>query len=336
MNSPRVSVILPVYNGAEWIGKGIQSVLEQTAGDFELIVINDGSKDQSWDVICGFSDKRIFATEQSNRGLAATLNVAIDRAKAAYIARQDQDDISFPSRLEKQIAFLDANPDVGMVGTCAEIWIDDTKADRMLAHPVDDVTLKFDLLFDNPFVHSSMMIRRSVFERIGGYCEDKSRQPPEDYELWSRVAREFKVANLPEALLAYREVPGSMSRTGLNPFLSKLIRISAENIAWYSARDIESPEVIAISRLAHGVYEGIPRGIRFSQIEAVVKEAAISIIQKSEAPLNTLDQSIKMRITMLQYHYYQYRTGGWVKRILGARLERYIKNVAKRIIMVVH
>ncbi|WP_165601727.1 glycosyltransferase family A protein [Methylobacillus sp. MM3] len=332
--SPSVSIVLPIYNGARWIKRSMLSVLEQSLSDFELIVIDDGSVDHSWDVISSFSDKRILAIKQPNCGLAATLNIAVRSAQAPYIARQDQDDLSFPSRLQKQAEFLIANPDIGMVGTSAEIWVGDTKTNRLLEHPADDASIKFNLLFDNPFVHSSVMIRRSVFEQVGGYCEDKSRQPPEDYELWSRVAREFKVANLPEVLLAYREVPGSMSRTGLNPFLNRLIKISAENIAWYSGHDIESPEVVAISRLAHAVYEGIPRGIRFSRIEDVINDAATSIIQKSEVSSNTLDQLIKMRITMLQYHYYQYRTGGWVRKLFGERLERQIRSVARRIISV--
>lgn len=331
---PTISVILPVYNGFPYLQIAVESVLSQTYQDFEFIVINDGSTDSSESVIKSINDSRIRFLQQRNQGLPATLNTAIGLARGEFIARQDQDDISFPSRLQKQAEFLIANPDIGMVGTSAEIWVGDTKTDRLLAHPADDASIKFNLLFDNPFVHSSVMIRHSVFKKIGGYCEDKSRQPPEDYELWSRVSREFKVANLPEVFLAYREVPGSMSRTGLNPFLNRLIRISAENIAWYSGRDIESPEVVAISKLAHAVYEGIPRGIRFSRIEAVIKDAATSIIQKSGIPENTLDQLVKMRIAMLQYHYYQYRTGGWVRKLLGERLERQIRSVARRIISV--
>lgn len=331
---PTITVILPVYNGFPYLRLAVESVLLQTFQDFEFIVINDGSTDSSESVIKSINDSRIRFLQQCNQGLPATLNTAIGLARGEFIARQDQDDISFPLRLQKQAEFLIANPDIGMVGTSAEIWVGDTKTDRLLEHPADDASIKFNLLFDNPFVHSSVMIRRSVFEKIGGYCEDKSRQPPEDYELWSRVAREFKVANLPEVLLAYREVPGSMSRTGLNPFLNRLIRISAENIAWYSGRDIESPEVVAISKLAHAVYEGIPRRIRFSRIEAVIKDAATSIIQMSGVPSNTLDPLIKMRIAMLQYHYYQYRTGGWVRRLLGQRLERQIRSLARRIISV--
>lgn len=331
---PTISVILPVYNGFPYLQLAVESILTQEFQDFEFIVINDGSTDGSESVIKSINNSSIRYLQQQNQGLPATLNTAIGLARGEFIARQDQDDISFPLRLQKQAEFLNANPDIGMVGTSAEIWVGDIKTDRLLAHPEDDASIKFNLLFDNPFVHSSVMIRRSVFEKVGGYCEDKSRQPPEDYELWSRVSREFKVANLPEVLLAYREVPGSMSRTGLNPFLNRLIRISAENIAWYSGHDIESPEVVAISKLAHAVYEGIPRGIRFSQIEGVIKDAATSITQKSGVPSNALDQLIKMRIAMLQYHYYQYRTGGWVRRLLGERLERQIRSLARRIISV--
>lgn len=327
-----LSVILPVYNGQPYLDSAIESILSQSFKNFELIIINDGSTDDSYLILEKLNDPRVRIIAQENQGLSKTLNVAISLCQGEFIARQDQDDISFLYRLQKQVEFLNANPDVGLVGTIAEIWVGDKKTDRLLDHPSDDVSIKFNLLFDNPFVHSSVMIRRSVFDQIGGYCEDKSRQPPEDYELWSRVAREFNVANLPEVLLAYREVPSSMSRTGLNPFLTRLINISAENIAWYSGRNINAPEVTALSKLAHGVYEGIPRGVSFSKIEILIRDAAKSIIDRSDVPSNALDQLIKMRIAMLQYHYYQYRTGGWVRKILGARLERYIKSLAKRVL----
>ena len=329
---PLISVILPVYNGSTYLGAALSSILSQSSQDFELVVINDGSTDDSESVIKNYNDSRIHYVYQQNHGLPATLNKAIGLACGEFIARQDQDDISFPLRLQKQVEFLIANPDVGMVGTNAEVWADNTKTDRLLEHPADDASIKFNLLFDNPFVHSSVMIRRSVFEKVGVYCEDKTRQPPEDYELWSRVAREFKVANIPKVLLAYREVAGSMSRTGLNPFLNRLITISAENIAWYSNRDITSPEVLAIAKLAHGVYTDIPKGISSSKMEEVIKDAATAIMNKSGVASDYLDSLVKMRLTMLKYHYFQYRTGGWSGRLLGSGIARYAKNIAKRII----
>jgi hypothetical protein len=256
-------------------------------------------------------------------------------AKGEFIARQDQDDVSSKFRLQKQVDLLRLNPDVGMVGSNAEIWVNDKKTDRLLAHPTDNASIHFALLFDNPFVHSSVMIRRSVFERVGGYCEDKSRQPPEDYELWSRVGRDFKLANISENLLAYCEVPGSMSRSGMNPFLHRLINISAENIAWHTGRAMDAPEIIAISRLAHGVYEGIPRDVRFPMIEEVLNAAAVSISRQSDMPLSMLAHALKLRVAMLRYHYCQYRTGGVLKKLMGERLERYIKQLARRIISAV-
>lgn len=327
-----VSVILPVYNGSPYLRATLTSILSQSFKDFELIIINDGSTDDSELVIKDFNDSRIHYTYQQNQGLPATLNKAIGLARGEFIARQDQDDISFPLRLQKQIEFLTANADVGMVGTNAEIWANDIKTERLLEHPSDDASIKFNLLFNNPFVHSSVMIRRTVFEKVGVYCVDKFRQPPEDYELWSRVAKEFKVANLPEVLLAYREVAGSMSRTGLNPFLNHLIVISAENIAWYTGRETSSPEVMAIAKLAQGVYADIPRGVSSVQIENAVRNAANAIIVESKVASNHLDLLVKTRLAMLQYHYFQHRTGGWSGWLLSGSLGRYAKNFAKRIV----
>ena len=333
---PLVSILLPVYNGSPYLNVVINSILSQSFQDFELIIINDGSTDDSESVIKKISDSRIRYVQQQNHGLPATLNIALGLACGEFIARQDQDDISFSLRLQKQIEFLTANPDVGMVGTNAEIWVDNAKTERLLEHPSDDASINFNLLFDNPFVHSSVTIRRSVFDKIGGYSEDKARQPPEDYELWSRVAREFKVANLPEVLLAYCEVPGSMSRSGLNPFLNRLIKISAENIAWYSGRDIASPEVVAISKLVHGVYEEIPSGISIFRMETVIRNAAINITQKSGVTSNHLDDLLKMRLAMLRYHYFQHRTGVRSGLFLGSRLGRYAKSILRRIILGIH
>ena len=331
---PTLSVILPVYNGLPYLEEAINSVLNQSFKDFELIIINDGSTDGSVAVIEKFNDFQIRFLQQENQGLAATLNRAIALSDGKYIARQDQDDISFPLRLEKQVTFLEANPDVGMVGTGAEIWVGNDKTDRRLEHATDDALIKFGLLFNNLFVHSSVMIRRSVIEKVGGYSEDKSRQPPEDYELWSRVAREFKLANLPEVLMAYREVQGSMSRTGINPFVPNLIRISAENIAWASGWSIDSPEVVAISRWSHGVYDAIPRGIRFARLSAVLNDAAAKIANTAGASPQQLDGPLQARLKMLRYHYLNYRTGGLIKKITDGRIGGHAKSMVKRILSV--
>lgn len=250
---PEISVILPVYNGAPWISAAISCVLKQTFTCFELIIIDDGSKDESWAKISEFHDPRIRAIRQCNKGLASTLNIGIGLAKSKYIARQDQDDIMHAERLQKQYEFMENNPDCVAVGTWANILSNDQPSGRCHRHPVHWDAIKLFLMFDNPFVHSSMLFRRDMAKSIGGYSEDPERQPPEDYELWSRMAREGKLLNIGETLTAYREVEGSMSRNGVNPFLKKVVRISAENLHVVLQCSFSLEQCVAIASLYHGV-----------------------------------------------------------------------------------
>jgi glycosyltransferase involved in cell wall biosynthesis len=240
-NVPKVSVILPVYNGEEYLAEAIESILKQTFRDFELIIIDDGSQDKSAEVVRRFNDPRIRFIEQSNHGLAATLNIGISMAKGEYIARQDQDDVSLPQRLKRQSDFLDGHKDYGLVGSWADIRKGrEQKIRAYFKPPRQDVLLRFDLIFGNPFVHSSVMVRKSVFDSVGLYSVDRVRQPPEDYELWSRVARCCKLSNLPDSLLVYREVPTSMTKSG-GVSLDHVINITLENAACALGRRLPDP-----------------------------------------------------------------------------------------------
>ena len=231
MTCPRVSVVLSVRNGAVDLPKAIDTILTQTFTDFELIAINNGSSDGTAAVLDRLRDPRLRVFHQDDMGLAAALNRGIGLARGQYIARQDHDDWAKPTRLEKQVAFLEANPDCALVGTRAEIWVGDRKTGRAHDHPTDNAALQFELLFDNPFVHSSILLRKSALDVVGCYSTDPARQPPEDYELWSRIARRYRVANLPERLTIYREVVNSMSRKPSASFVDKIVAISAENLA---------------------------------------------------------------------------------------------------------
>lgn len=257
--NPQVSVVLPVYNGEKYLTESIASILAQTFEDFEFIIINDGSSDRSEEIIRSFADSRIRYFSQANQGLSKTLNRGIALASGKYIARQDQDDISLSIRLEKQVLFLEENPCTLLLGTHAQILEEDRLADRMQAHPLSDAEIRLGMLFDNFFVHSSVMIRREALIEAGGYSEDITRQPPEDYELWSRIMRQGELANLAEPLLVYREVANSMSRSGKSPFGQKLAIISAENLAWAASLNGNK---LAISNLAHlmaGNYENLSK-----------------------------------------------------------------------------
>ena len=300
-----VSVVLPVYNGAHYLNEAIDCMLGQTFDDFELIIIDDGSTDHSASIISAYTDSRIRFYSQNNQGLAATLNRGISLAKGTYIARQDQDDISLPDRLLKQVNFLQAHPEYGMVGTWASIWEETKPTGGFHKHPTDNVSLKFDLLFDNAFVHSSLMIRKTVFDEVGTYCTDLDRQPPEDYELWSRVARKFRVANIPEVLHVYREMPQSMSRAGNNPFLQHLLKINVENLAWATGGLYSDQSLRDIAALIHAAYPQFSGKTSLRELIPIVREAARALCSHESVRNDDLQDKVRTRINNLRYHYYQ-------------------------------
>ncbi|MCG3772759.1 MAG: putative glycosyltransferase EpsE [Nitrosomonadaceae bacterium] len=205
---PSVSILMPVYNGERFLREAIDSVLRQTCRDFELLILNDGSTDASRTIVNSYTDSRIrLIDNEQNRGLPATLNRGLAEASSGLIARQDADDLSFPTRLAKQVEFLSHHPDVALVGTQAR-FIDERGYSNgsILRRACSHDSIKWDLLFDNSFTHSSVMFRKEVIQgEFGGYDETFSRC--EDYDLWSRVAMRHRVANLRETLVSYRLHP---------------------------------------------------------------------------------------------------------------------------------
>lgn len=305
MKTPLVTLLLPIYNGAADLRKAIDSVLGQTFGDFEVIAINDGSKDNSAALLNAVDDPRVRVIHQDNMGLAATLNRGLSMAEGSLVARQDQDDFSHPERLAKQVHYLQAHPDCVLLGTAAEIWVGDEPTDRAHDHPTAHPVLAFDLLFNNPFVHSSVMMRRDAVLSIGGYTTDKARQPPEDYELWSRLARCGQIANLPERLLVYREVPQSMSRAGPNPFLDRLVTLSAENLALANDQDQVDTVVLDVAALTHSAFHRLSKR---PDLRAMVQ--VINVASQRIAPHDPVVQArAAERVSILRYQWMMHRTG---------------------------
>lgn len=228
---PRVSVILPVYNGESYLRPAIESVLTQSFDDLEVIAINDGSTDGSGEILESYKDHRLHVFHQQNLGLALTLNRGLALARGEYVARQDADDISLPNRIESQVSYLDSHPECGLLGTWSTIWEADRETRRGHRHPIGNGSLQLLGLFDCFFVHSSVMMRRSIALEVGGYPADPARNPPEDFDLWSRIARRCAIANLPQVLLVYREIPGSISREKADLISDRVHRIACENVA---------------------------------------------------------------------------------------------------------
>jgi hypothetical protein len=297
--TPDVSVILAVRNGGSDLPKAIGTIFAQTFVNFELIVVDNGSTDGTSSFLQSIDDPRIRIFHHAEPGLAGTLNYGIARARGRYIARQDHDDWALPTRIERQVRFFDAHPDHALVGTRAEIWVGDTPSHRYHDHPTEDTALRFGLLFNNPFVHSSVMIRKSALDEIGVYTTDPARQPPEDYELWSRIARRFRVANLPERLTIYREVPNSVSRVGDNPFLRNLVVISSENLALATGADKPEQVHIDIAAITHGLYASISRKPDLEAMFGVIREAGLAV--GGGRPSEDLLRRIASAETMLKY-----------------------------------
>ena len=306
MTSPLVSVVLSVRNGEVDLRNAIESIQTQTFRNLELICINNGSTDQTAAILDGINDPRVRVFHQEDKGLAAALNRGIFLSRGRYIARQDHDDLALPTRIEKQVSFMEAHPDCALVGTWAEIWAGDRRTERAHDHPADDAVLKFELLFNNPFVHSSVMLRKSALDDVGGYSIDQDRQPPEDYELWSRLSRRFQVANLPERLTIYREVPTSMSREGMSPFLWRLVLISAENLATVTgvATDDRHRDIAA---LVHGTYEFLSREPDIEGMCQIIRDAGACIGSRTVG--TNLTPLVDARISNLRAAYQKYRIG---------------------------
>ncbi len=207
--SPLVSVVMSVYNGDLYLREAIESILNQTYTNFEFIIINDGSIDKSSEIIKEYSDPRIKLIEHENQGLARSLNKGIRMSNGEYIARMDSDDISFPTRLDKQVHFLLDNPDYVVVGSKA-IIIEKGGAEIFYHESYtawEDIKTR---LIKNPIFHSSAMFRKEIAKKVGYYNEDiKNRF--EDVILWNQLSKYGKICNLNEYLIKYRLTPNAIT-----------------------------------------------------------------------------------------------------------------------------
>ncbi len=210
---PLVSVILPVYNGAKTIQRAVQSILLQTYGNFELIVINDGSIDNTRSILNNFNDRRLTVLEQGNKGIVISLNRGIEISKGQYIARADADEVSHPERLKKQVDFLEKNSDTGIVGTATEVVYPDGKT-NIRYRPADTASIIKNITKVCPFSHGSVLIRKSVFNKVGPYdLESSVNLNAEDFDMWIKIMLAgYDMANLPDVLVSYYREPDSITR----------------------------------------------------------------------------------------------------------------------------
>ena len=227
MNIPAVSVILPAYNCGKYIGRAIDSMLRQTFPDFELIIVNDGSTDNTEQIIHSFNDPRLIHVKNAkNEGLINSLNRAIELSRGKYLARMDGDDISQPERLEKQKRYLDQNRDISVVATTIEFINEQEEKtgewnlDRQTIAPGQ---IKRAMLKQNCIAHPTVMMRSEIIKELKYQPYQKNI---EDYDLWLRVlSRGHKIAKIDEPLLLYRIHGNSITSLYLknaNPYFKHL------------------------------------------------------------------------------------------------------------------
>jgi glycosyltransferase involved in cell wall biosynthesis len=210
--TPAISVIMSVHNGEQYLAEAVESILAQTLGDFEFIIIDDGSTDNTPTLLREYqaADGRICIVTHANRGLTKALNEAIHLARAPLLARMDADDISLPNRFERQVAFLRAHPMVVCVGADHELIDGGGRLLTVLRQPSDNATVQTLALQGRIAIcHPVVMMRRQAVIEAGGY--DEQFAVAQDLDLWLRLGEVGELANIPEVLLKYRQHAESVS-----------------------------------------------------------------------------------------------------------------------------
>lgn len=249
--SPRVSVVMPVYNAAETLDRAIQSISDQSFDNFEFIIVDDGSRDSSPEIIRQWTqqDSRINPVFRNHYGMVPALNCGIQKARGQYIARMDADDISLPNRLRRQAEFLDQYLEIGIV-SCLVEHLGDGKKQQGYARYVNWINslishqdISLNRFIESPLAHPSVMFRRELIERHGGY---RNGDFPEDYELWLRwLEQGVQMAKLSEVLLQWRDQSDRLSRTNARYSAEAFYKTKAKYLAqWLSKHNPHHPEIV--------------------------------------------------------------------------------------------
>jgi glycosyltransferase involved in cell wall biosynthesis len=248
--NPRVTVLMPIYNGEIFLHEAIASVLSQSFSDFELLILDDGCVDASVDIIKSFNDDRIRYVKEGHRGLSGTLNRGLQLALGEYIARMDQDDVCMPMRLEKQVEYLDENLDVMVLGSWVELIGIGKK--EYIKYPVKHDDIKAEMIFHNPIAHPTVMFRKSAFIEINLFYNECAS---EDYDLWMRAIQVLKIENISQVLLKYRVGVGMSTNSH-----EQVCQVAARNVRKqvlknYFNLDLSSQDVLLYDKIAIKNYD---------------------------------------------------------------------------------
>lgn len=241
-----VEVVMAVYNGERHLAAALDGVLAQTFGDFDLIVVDDGSSDRTASILAGYTarDPRVRVLRNPrNMGLVYTRNACLAACRAPLMAIADADDLFEPDRLQKQVEFLDRHPEVGFLGTNATLIDSDGRAlGGAQQLPTDDRKIRFELLLGGCFWNTSTIYRTDLVRRAGGYRP--GFDGVEDYDLWSRLLELTRAANLPDRLVSQRQHAASFT-AALTNVLKRQSAVSRTRLAAYLARPVSEEDALA-------------------------------------------------------------------------------------------
>ena len=279
---PRVSVLMAVYNGERYLAEALDSVFAQTLADFELVVVDDASTDATATILDDYAQRDgrvIVLRNDENRQLAAALNRGLAACRAPLVARADADDVNLPQRLERQVAFLGAHPDVGVVGC----WYDKMDSEgRSLStgtFPTDHETIYARQLFYSSFLHPSVMFRAGVVRGVGGY--DEAYWTAQDSDLWTRLRDETRFANIPEALVRYRVHGDSIGGTRGSEGRRLSVTVPRRPIEALLGRRVSDEELSATVTLYRGSRQ--MNGDEFRVGLPILKEV-LGLVRRTESP----------------------------------------------------
>ncbi|MFI0347207.1 MAG: glycosyltransferase family 2 protein [Chthoniobacterales bacterium] len=248
---PSLSVLMTVFNAEKYLAASIESIRNQTFRDWEFLIVDDASTDQSLAIAEAYAriDDRIrVITNVLNKGQTASLNQGLRETRGYWIARQDADDISHPLRFEKQLEKFRMMPELVLLGTMGSMINEKNECVGLLDMPITQQLICWSAPIINPFIHTSVMFQKKIIQQLGGYHE--SFRIAQDYDLWARVMRYYVVENLPERLVSYRHLETSLSKTGRSTTFKEAEKVSEqmEEVAFKRSLQADERRVIASFR----------------------------------------------------------------------------------------
>jgi glycosyltransferase involved in cell wall biosynthesis len=259
-NLPFITIFTPNYNKSKFLPETIESVLNQTYTNFEYIIVDDCSTDNSWEIIQSYvtKDNRIKAyRNELNCAIVETRNRGLNRSSddAKYFAIIDSDDVASPDRIQYQVEFLEENPEYGLVGSDSIIIDENSQKIGYRTYPHTDAEIRKKIVRFNPFTQSSITIRKEVVREIGPY--DEQWKVCQDYDYWLRVGKDWKLRNLEDPLIKYRLSSSQVKITHLKETVQNTYRIQKKAIKEYGYKDNFKSKIFRFSLKISLIYPKI-------------------------------------------------------------------------------